>query len=487
MTTTQTPTVNLPVRLFTRSTKYAIPPDQYLIPSHWKRFQLSQLINKVLDLASTSPVPFDFVIDGELLRGSLGDWSQSKGQGDGGESVLEIEYIESVLPPTLLNTYQHDDWVSSVSAQKKGFFLTGSYDSRLRVFSHAQNLICTIPTGSSTGGVTDVCWLSSPSFSGSSNEDWLASGNMDGITRVFSFPSLSTANPSALLEGSTLKAKAQLELHHHTSPISSIQSNSPTTESSSSGSSLILTSSWDSTLAIFNLSPLPTAHDPSVPAPIKQSNRESKRRKLDTALIEEQELEAKEVTEGLEVGQGGWRLGPQVVLKGHQARVGRAIWGREEGRVWSCAWDGSVRGWDVDLEMNHLTKQGPSDKICLDMDLMAGTGNVLATSHADRTVSLWDTREESTVISLSFPSAHTSSIPLIRSHPTSSHLLFTAGHDGQIKIWDARSPKQALLGVKRELKEDKKGMEKLLGGDWDGELLGVGGEACELEVYRGKI
>lgn len=369
------PIVNLPVRLFTRSTQYAIPPDQYLIPSHWKRFQLSQLINKVLDLDSSSPVPFDFIISGQLLRGSLGDWNKSQGEGDGGESVLEIEYIESVLPPTLLSSYQHDDWVSSVSAQKKGFalspfslsiandgqthpsfllsfldsfFLTGSYDSRLRIFSHSQNLICTIPTGSSTGGITSVSWLPTPFGTSSAGEDWLASGSMDGITRVFSLPSLADPSQAALLEGSTIKATSRLQLHHHTSPISSV--------SSSSSSNMILTSSWDTTLAVFNLSPFPTAHDPSVALPLKQSNRETKRRKLDAELQEEQSTEAREIEEGVENGGDGWRLGPQVVLRGHQGRVGRALWGAEEGRVWSCAWDGSVRGWDVELEMNHLTK-----------------------------------------------------------------------------------------------------------------------------------
>ena len=111
--------INLPVRLSTRSAVYAIPPDQYMIPSHWKRFQLSQLINKVLDTAA--PVPFDFVIDGEILRGGLGDWVKSKGTGqEGGETVLDIEYIESILPPSHVASYEHDDWVSAVDVKKKG-------------------------------------------------------------------------------------------------------------------------------------------------------------------------------------------------------------------------------------------------------------------------------------------------------------------------------------------------------------------------------
>ncbi|KAI9608566.1 hypothetical protein H4Q26_004749 [Puccinia striiformis f. sp. tritici PST-130] len=69
-------------------------------PSHpiGKRFQLSQLINKVLQL--TQPVPFDFVVNDQLLRTSVKNFIDSHGLST--ESVLEIEYLESVLPPKFI-------------------------------------------------------------------------------------------------------------------------------------------------------------------------------------------------------------------------------------------------------------------------------------------------------------------------------------------------------------------------------------------------
>jgi ribosome biogenesis protein YTM1 len=111
-----TPTTlqTLPIILTTRSPTYSIP-------SSWKRFQLSQLINKVLALPS--PVPFDFVVDGEILRSSLAEWvkeREGKGESRGTEETLEIEYIESVLPPQHVSSFEHDDWVSSVSVGKPG-------------------------------------------------------------------------------------------------------------------------------------------------------------------------------------------------------------------------------------------------------------------------------------------------------------------------------------------------------------------------------
>lgn len=36
------------------------------------------------------------------------------------ESVLELEYIESVLPPEYVSAFEHDDWVSDVSLARSG-------------------------------------------------------------------------------------------------------------------------------------------------------------------------------------------------------------------------------------------------------------------------------------------------------------------------------------------------------------------------------
>lgn len=45
----------IPVRLTTRSSKHAIPEAKYMIPSDWRRYQLSELINKVLNYGALLP------------------------------------------------------------------------------------------------------------------------------------------------------------------------------------------------------------------------------------------------------------------------------------------------------------------------------------------------------------------------------------------------------------------------------------------------
>jgi ribosome biogenesis protein YTM1 len=109
--------INLPINLFTRNAQHTIPASTYLLPSSWRRFQLSSLINKVL--GPDQPIPFDFIIDGELLRGSLESFVKQRRGGDL-ESTLNVEYVESLMPPKEQGTFPQDDWVSGVSIARPG-------------------------------------------------------------------------------------------------------------------------------------------------------------------------------------------------------------------------------------------------------------------------------------------------------------------------------------------------------------------------------
>jgi ribosome biogenesis protein len=51
-----------------------------MIPTTWKRYQLSQLVNKALSL--DKPVPFDFLVKGESLRSGLSEWCAENGVGE---------------------------------------------------------------------------------------------------------------------------------------------------------------------------------------------------------------------------------------------------------------------------------------------------------------------------------------------------------------------------------------------------------------------
>ena len=94
-----------------RDPKYAITDTAILIPTHLKRFGLSEIINHLL--ATSSPIPFDFIISGSFLTTSLQTWLDSNNVSN--EHIVTIEFVESTLPPDSSSTLKHDDWISSVS------------------------------------------------------------------------------------------------------------------------------------------------------------------------------------------------------------------------------------------------------------------------------------------------------------------------------------------------------------------------------------
>ena len=116
-------TRQLPINLFTRDSPLAIPPSTYFLPAQWKRFQLSELINKVLGNTAENakkPIPFDFLVEGEILRGSLDAWVKKHRGGDE-ETAVSVEYVRSLMPPTEVGRREVEDWVSGLSLSRPGY------------------------------------------------------------------------------------------------------------------------------------------------------------------------------------------------------------------------------------------------------------------------------------------------------------------------------------------------------------------------------
>src|SRR5690348_12572979 len=102
------------IELVTRDESLKVPIPSLLVPVTLKRYGLSEIVNQVLQSQNVleKTIPFDFLVNNQLLRSSLNDFLTS--QGLSSESVVTIEYTRSILPPTFLASFNHDDWVSSV-------------------------------------------------------------------------------------------------------------------------------------------------------------------------------------------------------------------------------------------------------------------------------------------------------------------------------------------------------------------------------------
>lgn len=412
--------------IFTTQTPYVLPSQKFMIPLDWKRYQLSQLINKALDLPK--PIPFDFLVYGEILRSSLLEWRAEKGVGE--EDTLEIEYFESVMPPQRMSELPHEDWVSSVSCRIPQHFVTASYDGHLRLFDYSQNLILNASVHQAP--ITSVCVV--PSLSSDTESRILASSSHD-LTACLTRISLSSEIPTA----STVAS-----LHLHTSPLSSISTDV-------SGSHL-LTSSWDGLIGVWDTS-IPDDHQVN----LERGDDRKKRRKTSPANIK--------------------RKAPIAVLKSHTARVSKALFAAGElakGKAYSCGFDSTVRTWDVESGVCINTINVP-ERPMLDL-AETPDGNVLLAASTDRTVSIFDLRVSSLSSSTGIM-MHSATPSCIATSDNGKHQVVTGSYDGVARLWDLRSTKGAVTSFKVW---DRM---KVLAVDWVGDVVGIGGEGG-MEVWR---
>ncbi|KAF9075475.1 WD40-repeat-containing domain protein [Rhodocollybia butyracea] len=427
--------------VFTTHTQYPLPSQKFMIPTSWKRFHLSQLINKALSL--TKPIPFDFLVKGDLLRTSLGDWCAENDFSE--EETLEIEYIESIMPPQKMSDIPHEDWVSSVSCKLAGYFLTASYDGYIRGFDYSQKL--TFSALAHAAPITSLCVI--PTHGHEDELSYTIATSSHDLTAQITRLSLSSeSEPKS--ETQTLA-----KLHLHTAPVSSIAADP-------SGNHL-LTSSWDTLIGLWDTTVPLTDEVPEAPI---NDREKKKRRKLNGGTNDSAE-KAK-------------RKAPTMVLKSHTARVSRVVFGNSgsENTAYSCGFDSTVRVWDVESGVCTHTITS-SEKPFLDIALNADGHTALAAS-TDRTVTLYDVRQGSfsTSGTTSSGSLLHAAMPSCLATGSTPHQVFSGAYDGVVRLWDLRSLKSAVTSFKAW-----EGRKKVLSIDWMRGMVGVGGEGG-LEVWK---
>ena len=111
--------------------QYRIAPTPIAVPGKLPRYGLSEVINHLLSL--DPPKPFDFLVQGELVRTSLEKLVVRRNIS--AESALEVEYIPAVAPPSEEATGKHEDWVSAVDGSWAAAVATGCYDGTARLWT----------------------------------------------------------------------------------------------------------------------------------------------------------------------------------------------------------------------------------------------------------------------------------------------------------------------------------------------------------------
>lgn len=373
------------------------------VPSKLGRFGLSEVINLLLNKSSTQP--FDFLINSEFIRTSIDKHLRTHNIQT--EEVIVIEYTEAVVPPEKELECEHDDWVSCLAGGFSGFVVTGSYDKKARIWNQSTGeCVATIPAHDSA--LKACAWIAKTvKEKDGQNIFKIATAGLDRNIKTWRVTG----------SGSRLK-------HIYKGHVGSVNSIhvSPNGRRMCSGS-------FDHTIKLWDLK-----------RENLEENKGYKKRKLTETPVEEIE---------------------SMTFSGHTASVSCVQWPTATQLV-SGSWDHTIKVWEVENGVDQNTLVAPTVVHSVSYSALHA---LIASSHADTAIRIWDPRVENGKMSQFTLTSHTGWGTVVAWHPYSPHAqVASSSHDGTVKVWDLRSP-LPLFTLKNHT-------EKVLCVDWAGEVEG---------------
>lgn len=422
------------VRFSSKDPSLQIEDRPIVVPTDLRRYGLSEIINHLLE--TPQPVPFSFLINGELLGTTVAEHLLKKGLSS--EAILEVEYVRSILPPSFLASYPHDDWTSAVR-YAGGRILTGSYDAMVRVWDQSQNCLAT-----AEGHTLPVKHLA---VGGGESDDarTVVSASMDRTLRLWK------------LDGELATLDCTAELRGHVASVEGVDMHDET----------IVSVSSDGHLGIWNTSDeLGAAH-----ASERSSSKRKRAKAGSVGVLKPRQLHRLHGTQALAV----------------------ALDGRDRSVAYTVGLDDRLVATDLNTlqPLTTIKTSSPLFSVCSAPKL----GAVL--SGGQRNIHVHDLRS-SQLTSLTLQ-GHRNFVAGISIAPAGSgsggegsgddNLLASAGYDGEVRVWDVRNPR-SLYTIKRHRRPDQPdhqstGADKVMCIDWADIGILSGGEDCQLQVNRG--
>ncbi|KAF2970075.1 hypothetical protein GQX73_g3527 [Xylaria multiplex] len=368
-------------------------------------------------LDTPSPIPFDFLINGEFLRTSLQEFLETNGLN--AEEILNIQYVRSLIPPTYQASFEHDDWISSVDvlsatshagvwsgdklALNQDRIVSASYDGLLQIWDPSGKCVARSSSGGHTASVKAVKFLSSTQ---------IASAGLDRTVRIWKY-----AESDDGLQGTL---KPSLELYGHKASVDALDVHGPTGR--------VLSASADGTVGLWTTSKSSAPAPPASLLPGAGAS-ESKKRKLSGASAAPQR-------------------GPLCLVPIHNSPATAVCFDPTDTSVaYSASQDHTIRTID-------LTTSKVENVIMTAHPLLAltplhrnpGTTSssvLLAAATAARHITLVDPRVSASTTSVLTLRGHKNMVSSLSASPDNDYSLVSGSYDGTCRIWDLRSTRAA--------------------------------------------
>jgi ribosome biogenesis protein YTM1 len=353
---------------------------------------MSEVINHLLELDPA--VPFDFMINSNLVRTSLRKFVVSNRIDT--EKVIEIEYMPVTSLSDEPETVECPAWVGTIECPAKGEHIyAGCYDGQLRAVNVGSYSI------SSTVAAHDAPIRSISTWvDGGSGNLFVATGSKDQTVKIWS----TQASDGAMTHIATGK-----------SSMSSVESVKFWEQEN-----MLLASDYGGNMFAYNSLDASAASD--------EGDRQSKKKS--------------KTANGSSVSSAPTDLTHKFSIRAHTQAISGMEVSNDAGRVYTCSYDHSVKEWDMERQECVATFVG--SKVCTSMHMRSGN-NLIATSHPDGRVRLWDSRNrQDAVCSQSLPPIQATSDAVywtsqVRWSPQNAFVFATSNYNGEVCVWDIRS------------------------------------------------
>ncbi|CAI4826090.1 ASN_collapsed_G0052330.mRNA.1.CDS.1 [Saccharomyces cerevisiae] len=435
------------IRFFTREKDESlhVQDTPMYAPISLKRYGLSEIVNHLL--ASEKPVPFDFLIEGELLRTSLHDYLTKKGLSS--EASLNVEYTRAVLPPSYLNSFSNEDWVSSLDVgDGSKHIISGSYDGIVRTWDLSGNV--QKQYSGHSGPIRAVKYIS--------NTRLVSAGNDHDLKLTSQQQAQEDDDDEVNIEdGKTLAI-----LEGHKAPVVSIDV---------SDNSRILSASYDNSIGFWST----IYKEMTVVDPLEDINNPNN--KISTAARKRRKLTMKDGTIR--------RRAPLSLLESHTAPVEQVIFDSTDNTVgYSVSQDHTIKTWDLVTARCIDTRTTSYSLLSI---AQLSTLNLLACGSSARHITLHDPRVgASSKVTQQQLIGHKNFVSSLDTCPENEYILCSGSHDGTVKVWDVRST-SPMYTITREDKSVQKGVnDKVFAVKW-AEKVGIisAGQDKKIQINKG--
>ncbi|KAK9463823.1 WD40-repeat-containing domain protein [Lipomyces oligophaga] len=444
------------IRLSTREANLAVPDVPLLVPLSLRRYGLSEIVNHLLN--TDTPIPFDFLINNELLRTSLEDYIVSKGLS--AEVIIDLEYTRSILPPSFLASFAHPDWVSSVSiiqddasasTPKAAPILSGCYDGVLRTWTLSGSVAAEY--AGHTGPIKSVKWLESAS------ERRLVSASMDRSIRIWKSKSAASDfdyddnEDEDQVDADATIVKASRVFTGHTASVDNIDVHA--------GSHRILSASSDGKVGLWTTI---YKQSPDATLPVASQVGGTKRRRKSSTSVTSK--------------------GPLSMMSSHNGPVTDVLFDRKDSTVgYSVSLDHTIKTWDLVTSSLVDSRTTGFALLCI---AHLPQLSLLCCGSSARHVTLHDPRvsaDKTTSLTLY---GHNNFVVDIANSPESPYMFATASYDSTVRIWDVRAERSLYVISRGTASSVPDSTKKVFGVDWT-KSVGIvsAGEDKRVQVNRG--